>query len=353
MKFMIILTAKKIGIASICAATALSGFAKDYSVVDNIDSKVALSGLEKVVTSEDNVRGIPSGGKIIKDGKILYDSGREISKDYATTGEVVVSFEDLITENTNQAYIYMKDNLLFSDVDGNSSIVSNRWCMGLWKEDLGWVGYANNNTSTSGREGFLFGSYYNLNPGEKPDSMILINDVNGDGIGTAVNGVLTPGPDDKMYSSDYILYGDDLTRGDTSDIPAYIPGSVSYYPDMTVAPWADGMPIAWALIYGITNNFENMSNTDSDGDGHTGFQEFEADTNPINSNSVFKVNYENGLVKFDSSTECSYSISSSPDLENWTNIFPNITGTGVEVGRPVPIDSLLRYFKAGVERVNR
>jgi hypothetical protein len=383
MKFMIILMAgkagnlaKKIGIASICAATALSGFAKDYSAVDVLDSNVASSGLEKVLTVEDNVGNIPFGGKIIKDGKVLYDSGKIIEGDLdyngndlelTEVGTPIDSFKDYLiylnggvgldTVETVKSSSDSDYHLKFRDSFGSVSSVSNIWNVGFSKDDE-WVGYATNKYyNIAGREGRLYGDYIvPLQVGEKPDDVIFISDTNNDGIGEAFSDEsLVLGSDDYLYSSHNILVGGNLDRNDLSQLPINNNTSASAIPPhMMVAPWTtNGMPIAWAMVYGITNNFENTANTDSDGDGHTGLQEFEADTNPVNSSSVFKVNYENGLVKFDSSTECSYSISSSSDLENWTNVFSNIAGNGGEMGFPVSTNAPLKYIKAGVKRVNR
>ena len=57
----------------------------------------------------------------------------------------------------------------------------------------------------------------------------------------------------------------------------------NFAPDTT----SNGVPVPWLVRFGITNNFEEESTRDSDGDGIPNDQEYVADTNPTNAQSFF------------------------------------------------------------------
>ena len=402
MKFMIVLMvgkvgsfAKKIGIASICVATALSGFTKDYSVVDNIDSKIATSGLEKVVSNKDNTMGIPVDNKIINNGRVLYSSDRGVNDENVVdyNGEMETAGSGTIVTNFQQYLEWLNDverlpevksissgaslgnDLQFRDSSGHPSVVSNWVNIGFVKNISGidrWVGYADNiRMSNYGYSGHLYGNYIlPLAPEQKPDNFYIISDVDNDGIGfiDSSNNFHFDKKDytycsqDVLFSNILSITGEDLKRGDVSQLPTCTYDYNEYLPYMLIAPWTtNGMSIGWGEShYGFTNNFEGMSNGDSDYDGHAAFEEYIADTNPTNSTSVFSLSCGGDNFKFNSSTNCSYNIDLSNDLENWINISSNVAGDGGEMSFNSSSNKYFnvlnnpsnKYFKVRVNRTN-
>ncbi len=113
--------------------------------------------------------------------------------------------------------------------------------------------YSNNNNSTNGNpyhlDGYLVGGYYNnygmMPVGSKPDDIFLVNDKNGDGVGTVSGGNWTLGDDDTLYHTSDVLFASgpqmtDFVRGDTSRLPAYASALVSTLPNMVVSPRRPG-----------------------------------------------------------------------------------------------------------------
>ena len=60
-----------------------------------------------------------------------------------------------------------------------------------------------------------------------------------------------------------------------------------------IGPWAgpysNGVPLAWVIENGLTNNFGAVGLLDSDNDSFSNAAEFLAGTDPVNSNSFFKI----------------------------------------------------------------
>ncbi|HEV56356.1 MAG TPA: hypothetical protein ENN87_02520, partial [Phycisphaerales bacterium] len=178
------------------------------------------------------------------------------------------------------------DNLMYrtdpNDASGQSDVLVSKegyytdegytWVGEIWdmaflkrlyndkKEFTGWgfVGYANNdniysnkNNSTNGStyhlDGWLGGEYYNnygmMPVGTKPDDIFLVNDKNGDGVGSVSGGNWTLGSDDTLYHTSDILFASgpqktDFVRGDTSRLPTY--PYVEVLPNMVVSPRRPG-----------------------------------------------------------------------------------------------------------------
>ena len=61
-------------------------------------------------------------------------------------------------------------------------------------------------------------------------------------------------------------------------------GSDEYYPYTT-----NGTPYVWLNRYGLTNEYATADGTDDDHDGMTAWQEYQAGTDPADSNSVFRI----------------------------------------------------------------
>ncbi|MDP6586053.1 MAG: hypothetical protein QF535_15490 [Anaerolineales bacterium] len=359
--------------------------------VDNVDSSYDAGvsagasgsgddGLEGVVSSGS----VPFNGQIVQNGRVLYDlSGTSSAGDvYVSSTDAskydvnaeggdkealddptpVNSVRDLMGDYVSAGYVTSEynpdDNLEFRDVSGNTSIVSNEWSVGLIKDGRGFVGYADNvylGQYGGTIDGFLEGSYSALlDQGESPDGVIFFNDVNGDGLGhIAADGGHILGEDDKVYFARDVLF--DGVRGDVSGLPGRDSRRPAILPHMEIAYWTtDGMPIAWAKqFYDLTNDFEVISRADTDGDGHTAREEFEADTDPTNPNSAFRINCDNGVFSFDTSARCSYNVYSSTDLQSWTNVLSDVSGTGGDIAVDLRDDSDKVFLKAGVTRVNR
>jgi hypothetical protein len=95
-----------------------------------------------------------------------------------------------------------------------------------------------------------------------------------------------------------------------------------------------GTPIPWLLAHGFTNNFEAAELSDPDGDGVLTWQEYVANTDPRDPNSLFIITgMDTGLdgrnqVTFISSTNRTFRLDASTDLFNWQVVEDFIDGTG-------------------------
>lgn len=128
--------------------------------------------------------------------------------------------------------------------------IGEKWDAGFIKYVEGGIligAYANNNNSFSNRfegyEGYMQGKmYYSVfGDGERPDDLILMHDLDGNGIGNNVNGVPTLDMDNnQMY-----LYPDLLIkgkRGDTSELPELRDNTgvpTVTLPHITISPYAE------------------------------------------------------------------------------------------------------------------
>jgi hypothetical protein len=97
----------------------------------------------------------------------------------------------------------------------------------------------------------------------------------------------------------------------------------------------DGIPDGWTHGYGLNPTDPAVGSSNPDGDPHTTWQEWVADTNPTNAASYFQIRSRPGApgsVEFPSSTNRLYSLLASTDL-NAPAFLPvpgqtNVTGTG-------------------------
>ena len=100
-----------------------------------------------------------------------------------------------------------------------------------------FVGYAQNFKKVlPDYAGWMWGLYdydMNFDDDKKPDDLIIVQDVLGDGIGTWDNGGWTPGGDDMVYGKDDVLFGPGRVRGDIAQLPGY--GESRYPPLMTIS----------------------------------------------------------------------------------------------------------------------
>jgi von Willebrand factor type A domain/Regulator of chromosome condensation (RCC1) repeat/Immunoglobulin domain/Putative Ig domain/Immunoglobulin I-set domain len=95
-----------------------------------------------------------------------------------------------------------------------------------------------------------------------------------------------------------------------------------------------GTPIPWLMVHGFTNNLVAAELSDPDGDGVLTWQEYVANTDPRDPNSMFIITaMDTGLdgrnqVTFISSTNRTYRLDASTDLFNWQVVEDFIDGTG-------------------------
>jgi hypothetical protein len=98
-----------------------------------------------------------------------------------------------------------------------------------------------------------------------------------------------------------------------------------------------GTPIPWLIAHGFTNNFTGAELSDPDGDGVLTWQEYVANTDPRDPNSMFIIT---GLdtdfagrneVTFISSINRTYRLEASTDLFNWQTVEDFIDGTGASI----------------------
>jgi len=416
MKFMIVLVvgkagslARKIGIASIYLATAFGGVAGGYSVDDklSIPAKDYSSRSDVVVNDEgleDRVNPIKIS-KVMHRGKVLHYSGVAPKDNYTTSssggikkdniGSITItpiySFLELIDRpaGTLGEFIEMVrgppldnyDNLMRRNENGEDFMVdknlTNVYHIGFIDFDGEWSiygGYANNDNGSSSSYpnsigGWCSGSIYDsvfpshssiegIDVIHDPDGgqfSVISNDVKD------INWLVYDANVEVWYEEDIEFNG---IQGGVSELPDIEYGNGTLIlPHMSITPYytrfttndtsISDTSIAWLREYGYTNNMNVAVTNNPDGDLHLNWQEYRADTNPLDSNSVFSVSYSGEDINFYSSPNCSYNIYSSEDLESWTNIVSNVAGTGGEISTNVFDNSSNKYFKVGVERVNR
>ena len=89
----------------------------------------------------------------------------------------------------------------------------------------------------------------------------------------------------------------------------------------------DGIPDGWARQYGFSPLDSNVGGGNADGDDHSNYEEYIADTNPTNALSVFRIaaisNVPPVTVYFPSSSNRRYTLSYATNLESavaWSNV---------------------------------
>jgi hypothetical protein len=107
---------------------------------------------------------------------------------------------------------------------------------------------------------------------------------------------------------------------------------VTVYPALT-----NGTPVPWLISKGYTNNFDLAELGDPDGDGAPNWQEYSANTDPLDMDSVFLVRslsndaYGRNQVTFSTALGRTYRLESSVDLSIWIVVQGNIAGTNGDV----------------------
>jgi len=113
----------------------------------------------------------------------------------------------------------------------------------------------------------------------------------------------------------------------------------------------DGMPDYWEIAHGL-NPLVDDANLDPDHDGMSNLAEYRSGTDPQDPLSVFRLEISgtaaNGVrLQFQAMASRSYSVESSTDLSNWTqltNYPPAATNRTVNV--PINPADHQRYYRA-------
>ncbi len=116
-----------------------------------------------------------------------------------------------------------------------------------------------------------------------------------------------------------------------------------------------GTPVPWLIAagYSSSNQWVQAELLDPDGDGAPNWQEYRANTDPLDATSVFQVQSTTRLpdgrfqVVFSSALNRSYRVEASTDLVNWATVQDNIPGSGQPItvidSRPVPFAGTAFY----------
>jgi len=268
---------------------------------------------------------------------------------------------------------YPVENLMIRDEYGIDNIVPHDeievWRIGFAKYiDGGMIfgGYANNDCGNyPGYEGWCSGNYTDhiFADGATADAVYIVHDKLGDGIGEVVGGVWILGGDDTLYTTKDIEFNG--KQGDLSELGAFT-DQLKILPHMVINPIVtfNGIPYSWFEQYydpdnrdspeelSVRDYWEELSVMDTDEDGHTSFEEYEADTNPTNPASFFRIGCKNGNFTMDSSTNCEYMVYASTNLVNWVVEEENLSGTGGEMIIGTSTNPPCGFYKASVKRVD-
>lgn len=154
-----------------------------------------------------------------------------------------------------------------------------------------------------------------------------------------------------VFEVDNSVYGTNV--GHQSFVLENANGFVVNYP---VLPY--GTPVPWLMQHGFTGDFAAAEISDPDGDGVLTWQEYQANTDPRDAASAFKMldlartgpggRYQ---VTFSTALYRRYRVEFSSDLETWQTLADNLIGTGspqtvTDTHNPA-IDTTL-YFRAVV-----
>lgn len=130
-----------------------------------------------------------------------------------------------------------------------------------------------------------------------------------------------------------------------------------------LGPWStnlvDGVPLAWALEYGLTNNPGEVGRSDTDGDGFTNVAEFLAGTDPNNSSDYFRVDIgvdESGrtVVKWKDNKYMKFDLLESSDLVTFSAVPDKTDIQGVGTQQVVEVNSAgvvgARFYKVQIRQ---
>ena len=161
-------------------------------------------------------------------------------------GDVIIpltSFEDFADPGVATRTIQMETGNFLGFKDPVTGVVTSvgldgtDWHIGFFDEGGYGVGWSQNvRVTRSGWEGWFLGKYtsdlLNYDSDKKPNSVLILNDRNGDGMGTfnLTSGVWNLAPDDILYTGDDLMI--EGVRGNISAFPAYdAPGRALIMPD--------------------------------------------------------------------------------------------------------------------------
>ena len=134
-----------------------------------------------------------------------------------------------------------------------------------------------------------------------------------------------------VFTNDNTLYTN--TGGQSFSLPASnVNPFITFYTNLP-----NGTPVPWLIAHGFTNNFPAAELSDPDNDGLLTWQEYQANTDPRDPASTFLVrSLSQALdgryqVTFSTSTNRTYRVLSSTDLQTWQILQDNIAGINGDV----------------------
>ena len=130
-----------------------------------------------------------------------------------------------------------------------------------------------------------------------------------------------------------------------------------------VGPWGtnlvDGIPIAWALEYGLTNNLNNVGHEDADHDGFGNMSEFLAGTDPTNSSSYFHIDIAHDdqgqvVVKWQDNKYMTFDLLESSNMVTFSAVDGAQGIQGVGTQQVVGVNSIgvtgVRFYKVQIHQ---
>ncbi|MDF7825170.1 hypothetical protein P4B35_14195 [Pontiellaceae bacterium B12227] len=124
-----------------------------------------------------------------------------------------------------------------------------------------------------------------------------------------------------------------------------------YTPFIANIPDAHGVAFGWYAQYGHTNlNLAGM--LDDDGDGFLNWQEYHADTDPTNGQSLLVLAIAPGHLSYPSSTNCTYAVDWCGSLSSnvWNRFTNDVPGTGAAVSLGITNGTAQRFYRLQAAR---
>jgi len=129
-----------------------------------------------------------------------------------------------------------------------------------------------------------------------------------------------------------IITVDNTVYTNTGNQSFIIENTNSFLTTYPVLPY--GTPVPWLIAHGFFNNFAGAELADPDGDGALNWQEYQANTDPLDAQSKFVIRSVTRAIDgrfqilVSTALNRTYRVDSSSDLVNWQVVLDNIVGTG-------------------------
>ncbi|MEI8138508.1 MAG: thrombospondin type 3 repeat-containing protein [bacterium] len=124
-------------------------------------------------------------------------------------------------------------------------------------------------------------------------------------------------------------------------------------------PFSNGVSLAWVMESGLTNDFGSAGIADNDGDGFSNAAEFLAGTDPVNSNSFFKIEIARNeagkmVVKWNGNRDVNYEVREANSLGS-DGIFVTKTNIATSAVKAEEVevdnsDSNSKFFKVVISQ---